>query len=149
MGKGSDTSMKICCIEPVLAPYGTPRFTALQALRRDDTVHMMALGATERIREWQVQKASLGFEYAEAFPGETVENIEPHALAKRVTGWLDDTDPQAVVIAGYYYPAMREAARWAQRRGRASIFMGDSQWGDRRRFALREWAKGVVGSTAL
>ncbi len=102
---------------------------------------MMALGATERIREWQVQKASLGFEYAEAFPGETVENIEPHALAKRVTGWLDDTDPQAVVIAGYYYPAMREAARWAQRRGRASIFMGDSQWGDRRRFALREWAK--------
>lgn len=102
---------------------------------------MMALGATERIREWQVQKASLEFEYAEAFPGETVENIEPHALAKRVTGWLDDTDPQAVVIAGYYYPAMREAARWAQRRGRASIFMGDSQWGDRRRFALREWAK--------
>ena len=103
---------------------------------------MMALGATERIREWQVQKASLEFEYAEAFPGETVENIEPHALVKRVTGWLDDTDPQAVVIAGYYYPAMRSAARWAQRRGRVSIFMGDSQWGDRRRIALREWAKG-------
>jgi glycosyltransferase involved in cell wall biosynthesis len=94
------------------------------------------------MREWQVQKASLGFEYAEAFPGETVENIEPRALAARVTNWLDDEDPQAVVITGYYYPAMRAAARWAQRRGRASIFMGDSQWGDRRRLALREWAKG-------
>ena len=46
----------------------------------------MALGATERIREWQVQKASLGFEYAEAFPGETVENIEPHALANACHG---------------------------------------------------------------
>jgi glycosyltransferase involved in cell wall biosynthesis len=102
----------------------------------------MALGATERIREWQVQKASLGFEYAEAFPGETVENIAPHALATRVTDWLDDSDPQVVVIAGYYYPAMRAAARWAQRHGRASIFMGDSQWVDQRRIALREWAKG-------
>ena len=29
---------------------------------------MMALGATERIHEWQVEKTSLGFEYAEAFP---------------------------------------------------------------------------------
>jgi len=134
--------MKISCLEPVLAPYSIPRFTSLQALRRDDTVQVMALGATERIREWQVQKACLGFEYAEAFPGETVENIEPHALAARVTGWLDDSDPEAVVIAGYYYPAMRAAARWAQRRGRASIFMGDSQWGDQRRIALREWAKG-------
>jgi 1,2-diacylglycerol 3-alpha-glucosyltransferase len=134
--------MKINCIEPVLAPYSIPRFTALQTLRRDDTVQVMALGATESMREWQVQKAGLGFEYAEAFPGETVGNIEPHALAARVTDWLDDSDPQAVVITGYYFSAMRAAARWAQRRGRASIFMGDSQWADRRRIALREWAKG-------
>jgi glycosyltransferase involved in cell wall biosynthesis len=134
--------MKISCIEPVLAPYSIPRFKALQSLRRDDTIQVMALGATERMREWQVQKAGLGFEYAEAFPGETVENIEPRALASRVTDWLDGEDPQAVAITGYYYPAMRAAARWAQRRGRASIFMGDSQWGDRRRIALREWAKG-------
>ena len=134
--------MKISCIEPVLAPYSIPRFAALQTLRPDDRLLVMALGSTERIREWQVQKASLGFEYAEAFPGETVENIAPHALAERVMGWLDDSDPEAVVIAGYYYPAMRAAARWAQRRGRASIFMGDSQWVDQRRNALREWAKG-------
>ncbi len=134
--------MKISCIEPVLAPYSIPRFTALQALKRKDIIQVMALGATERMREWQVHKSNLGFEYAEAFPGETVENIEPDALAARVTSWLDDENPQAVVITGYYYPAMRAAARWARRRGRASIFMGDSQWGDRRRIALREWAKG-------
>jgi 1,2-diacylglycerol 3-alpha-glucosyltransferase len=134
--------MKISCLEPVLAPYSIPRFTALQSLRRDDIVQVMALGATERIHEWQIQKASLGFDYAEAFPGETVNRIDSKALATRVTGWLDDTDPQAVVITGYYYSAMRAAARWAQRHGRASIFMGDSQWGDRRRIAVREWAKG-------
>ena len=134
--------MKISCIEPVLAPYSIPRFTAFQALRRDDSLLVMALGATEKMREWQVQKAGLGFEYEEAFLGETLENIEPRALAARVTDWLDESDPQAVVITGYYFPAMRAAARWAQRHGRASIFMGDSQWGDRRRIALREWAKG-------
>ena len=134
--------MKISCIEPVLAPYSIPRFTALQRLRPDDRVLVMALGATERMREWQVQKAGLGFEYTEAFPGETVENIEPRALAARVVDWLDDSDPQAVVITGYYYPAMRAAARWAQRHGRASIFMGDSQWVDRRRIAVKEWTKG-------
>jgi 1,2-diacylglycerol 3-alpha-glucosyltransferase len=111
-------------------------------MRQDDTVQVMALGATERIREWQIHKADLGFDYVEAFPGETVERIDSKALAERVTRWLDDSDPQAVVIAGYYYPAMRAAARWAQRHGRASIFMGDSQWVDQRRIALREWAKG-------
>jgi glycosyltransferase involved in cell wall biosynthesis len=134
--------MKICCLEPVLAPYSIPRFSALQSLRQDDTVQVMALGATERMREWQVPKAGLGFEYVEAFPGETLENIAPHFLADRVTRWLEDVDPQAVVITGYFFPAMRAAAQWARRRKRASIFMGDSQWVDRKRMALREWAKG-------
>jgi glycosyltransferase involved in cell wall biosynthesis len=102
----------------------------------------MALGATERMREWQVEKTDLGFEYLEAFPGETVENIDPRALAARVTRWLDDSNPQAVVITGYYYLAMRAAAQWAKTHGRVSIFMGDSQWVDRKRNALREWVKG-------
>jgi glycosyltransferase involved in cell wall biosynthesis len=134
--------MRICCLEPVLAPYSVPRFNALQALKKDVVVRVMALGASERMREWQVQKSDLGFEYAEAVTGETVENIAPRTLTERVTDWLDDSDPQAVAITGYYYPAMRAAARWARRHGRASIFMGDSQWGDRRRSALREWIKG-------
>lgn len=134
--------MKISCLEPVLAPYSIPRFKALQSLRQDYSVEVMALGATERMREWQVEKTDLGFEYLEAFPGETVENINPRALAARVTRWLDDSKPQAVVIAGYYYPAMRAAAQWAKRHRRVSIFMGDSQWVDRKRNPLKEWVKG-------
>lgn len=134
--------MTICCLEPVLAPYSIPRFRALQALRPDCSVRVMALGATERMREWKVQKQDLGFEYLEAVAGETVENIEPRLLAARVRQWLDDCDPQAVVITGYYYPAMRAAAQWARRHGRASVYMGDSQRVDRPRIALREWLKG-------
>ena len=135
--------MKIGYIEPILAPYSIPRLRALQSLKRNDTLQVLALGATERIRdEWQVQKTELGFGYIEAFPGETLENIEPQALAERVTCWLDDSDPQAVVISGYYYPAMRAAARWAQRHGRVSIFVGDTQWVDRQRIVPREWVKG-------
>lgn len=135
-------SMTICCLEPVLAPYSIPRFRALQALRRDRSVRVMALGATERMREWKVQKVGLGFDYLEAVPDETVENIDPHLLTARVIRWLDHADPAAVVITGYYYPAMRAAAHWARQHGRPSIFMGDSQWGDRRRNVFREWAKG-------
>jgi glycosyltransferase involved in cell wall biosynthesis len=134
--------MKISCLEPVLAPYSIPRFKALQSLRRDYSVEVMALGATEQVREWQVEKTDLGFDYLEAFPGETVENINPRALAARVTHWLDYSNPSAVVITGYYYQAMRAAARWAKRHGRISVFMGDSQWMDRERSALREWVKG-------
>lgn len=134
--------MKICCLEPVLAPYSIPRFRALQSLRRDDTVELMALGATERIHEWQVQKADLGFDYVEAFPGKTVDQIDSKALAARVTRWLDDSDPQAVVITGYYYAAMRAAARWAKLHQRVSIFLGDSHWEDRPRTALKESVKG-------
>jgi len=135
-------SMTICCLEPVLAPYSIPRFRALQALRPDYSVRVMALGATERMREWKVRKQDLGFDYIEAVRGETVENIEPCVLAARVRQWLDDCDPQAVVITGYYYPAMRAAAQWARRHGRASIYMGDSQRVDRPRIAIREWLKG-------
>mgnify|MGYP003386218766 CR=1 FL=1 len=111
-------------------------------MRRDDTVELMALGATEKIREWQVHKADLGFGYVEAFPGQTVEHIGSRALAARVTRWLDDSDPQAVVITGYYYAAMRAAARWAKRHKRVSIFMGDSHWEDRPRTAIKESIKG-------
>lgn len=135
-------SMTVCCLEPVLAPYSIPRFRALQALRPDYSVRVMALGATERMREWKVQKQDLGFDYLEAVPGETVENIRPSILAARVRQWLDDSDPQAVVITGYYYSAMRAAAQWARRHGRVSVYMGDSQRVDRPRIALREWLKG-------
>lgn len=134
--------MTICCLEPVLAPYSIPRFRALQALRPDCSVRVMALGATERMREWKVRKQDLGFDYLEAVPGETVEHIEPRVLSSRVRQWLDDCDPQAVVITGYYYPAMRAAAQWARRHGRASVYLGDSQRVDRPRLALREWLKG-------
>ncbi|MGA6828438.1 glycosyltransferase [Nitrospira sp. NS4] len=134
--------MKICCLEPVLAPYSIPRFKVFQSMRQEDHVSVMALGATESIREWQVEKANLVFDFSEAFPGETLERIDATALAARVTRWLNDSDPQAVVITGYYYPAMRAAARWAKKHGRASIFMGDSQWVDRRRNLLKERLKG-------
>jgi glycosyltransferase involved in cell wall biosynthesis len=134
--------MRICCIEPVLAPYSIPRFKALQALRKDDEVRVMALGETERMREWRVEKTGLGFDYEEAAPGQAVENIAPHLLTARVRQWLDDLNPRAVAITGYYYPAMRAAARWARRNGRASLFLGDSHWADRRRFLLKEWIKG-------
>lgn len=135
-------SSTICCLEPVLAPYSIPRFRAFQSLRRDFAVHVMALGTTEAMREWHVRKYELGFGYEEAVPGKPVESIDPQLSVARVTRWLDNVDPAAVVITGYYYPAMRAAARWARQHGRLSIFMGDSQWGDRRRSVIREWAKG-------
>lgn len=47
--------LTICCIEPVLAPYSVPRFKAFQSLRPDYAVRVMALGATERMREWSVK----------------------------------------------------------------------------------------------
>lgn len=141
-GKGRRTNMKISCLEPVLAPYSIPRFKALQSLRRDYTVQVMALGATERMREWQSHKTDLGFDYAEAFSGEAVEHVRSRALAERVTRWLDDSDPQVVLITGYYYEAMRAAARWAKRKGKVSVFLGDSHWVDRPRTALKEAVKG-------
>lgn len=132
----------ICCLEPVLAPYSIPRFRALQRLRPDYVVDVMALGATERMREWNIEKSDVGFEYAEAVPGKTLEDLDPAVLAARVTGWLDARDPAAVAITGYYYPAMRAAAKWAKRHARLSIYMGDSQWRDRRRNPVKEWIKG-------
>jgi 1,2-diacylglycerol 3-alpha-glucosyltransferase len=135
-------STAICCLEPVLAPYSIPRFRALQSLRRDCEVRIMALGAADWTQGRPPEEHDMGFRYAEAVPGEPVEKIEPRLLSERVLRWLDDSDPAAVVITGYYYPAMRAAARWARRHGRASIYMGDSQWVDRRRSLVREWAKG-------
>jgi hypothetical protein len=112
-------STAICCLEPVLAPYSIPRFRALQSLRRDCEVRIMALGAADWTQGRPPEEHDMGFRYAEAVPGEPVEKIEPRLLSERVLRWLDDSDPAAVVITGYYYPcdARRRAvgaAAWAR-----------------------------------
>ena len=61
--------------DSILALYTIPRFTALQALRRDDIYSGHGSG-----RHWNdprmagPEKSGPGFEYVEAFPGETKSN---------------------------------------------------------------------------
>ena len=132
----------ICCLEPVLAPYSIPRFKAFQSLRPDYTVKVMALSARERLREWGIRKQDLGFDYVEAFSEESLENLNSQAQAERVSEWLKSEDPAVVVITGYFLAGMRAAARWTRQHKRLSIYIGDSQWGDRRRNPVKEWIKG-------
>lgn len=132
----------ICCLEPVLAPYSIPRFKAFQSLRPDYTVKVMALSARERLREWGIRKQDLGFDYVEAFFEESLENLNSQAQAERVSEWLKSEDPAVVVITGYFLAGMRAAARWTRQHKRLSIYIGDSQWGDRRRNPVKEWIKG-------
>ena len=132
----------ICCLEPVLAPYSIPRFKAFQTLRPDYSVKVMALSARERLREWGIRKQDLGFDYAEAFSDESLENLNSQAQAERVIQWLKREDPAVVVITGYFLAGMRAAARWTRQHKRLSIYIGDSQWGDRRRNPVKEWIKG-------
>lgn len=134
--------MKISCLESALAPYSVPRFNALQSLRKGDVLQVMALGATEVIREWQVQKSNLGFKYLEAFPGQTIEHIQPQALELRVLRWLEESDPDVILIAGYYYPAMRAAARWALQHAKVSILFSDTQLVDKPRSLIKDMVKG-------
>ncbi|TKB90562.1 MAG: glycosyltransferase family 4 protein [Nitrospira sp.] len=134
--------MTVCCLEPVLAPYSVPRFKAFQSLRPDYSVRVMALSAREQMREWGICKDDLGFDYVEAFPEKNVESLDSRAQAERVFQWLNALDPAAVVISGYFYSGMRAAARWTRQRKRLSIYIGDSQWGDRRRNPVKEWVKG-------
>jgi len=132
----------ICCLEPVLAPYSVPRFKAFQSLRPDYSVKVMALSAREQLREWGLSKQNLGFDYVEAFSEESLENLNSRAQAERVIQWLMSEDPAVVVITGYFLAGMRAAARWARFHKRLSIYIGDSQWGDRRRNPVKEWIKG-------
>lgn len=132
----------ICCLEPVLAPYSVPRFKALQAFRPDYAVKVMALSARERLREWGIRKHELGFDYVEGFSDESLENLDSRAQAERVSQWLTSEDPAVVVITGYFLAGMRAAARWTRQHKRLSIYIGDSQWGDRRRNLVKEWIKG-------
>lgn len=132
----------ICCLEPVLAPYSVPRFKAFQSLRPDYSVKVMALSAREQLREWGLSKQNLGFDYVEAFSEKSLENLNSRAQAERVIQWLMSEDPAVVVITGYFLAGMRAAARWARFHKRLSIYIGDSQWGDRRRNPVKEWIKG-------
>lgn len=132
----------ICCLEPVLAPYSIPRFKAFQSRRPDYSVKVMALSARERLREWGIHKQDLGFDYVEAFSDESLENLNSQAQAARVVEWLTNEDPAVVVITGYFLAGMRAAARWTRQHKRLSIYIGDSQWGDRRRNPVKEWIKG-------
>lgn len=120
-------------------PYHLARAMALANSPDVDPV-FVELCSSEDARLWRADKSCLNGRL-KTVAGRPFEECSQRELAGRIQPLLDELDPQVIAVAGYSLAAMRAAARWARRRGRAVVMMGDSTEVDLKRRWWRELVK--------
>ena len=73
--------------------------------------------------------------------GERREEMSDKEKCRAVIGFLDNLEPEVIVLAGYNDPTQIAAARWARKNGAIRILHADSWQGDHPRYWLKELIK--------
>jgi len=120
--------------------FGPYHLARARELRRvyPGKVHLLQLANTEVARAWRIDETDLGIETA--VPG-ILDQIPPAEVEAGLERLLERLSPDVIAVAGYADRGMRQAAKWARRRGRTSILLSDSQARDLPRKRWREWLK--------
>lgn len=122
----------------VVYQVGTYHSARLDALQKIVDLHVVPLSSHSYLREWRVESRA---EHKPLFPDVSKERNK--TILAELRRRLEEISPDVVVVSGYFYPAMREAARWAKQNGRGSILLSESNYFDRKRFFLTERLKGA------
>lgn len=122
----------------ILYQVGTYHFARLEALQKKVDLHVVPLSSRSYLREWRVESRA---EHKPLFADVSKEMKK--TVLSALTRRLEEISPDVVVVSGYFYPAMREAARWAKQNGRGTILLSESNYFDRKRFFLTEQLKGA------
>ncbi|VVM06494.1 glycosyltransferase family 4 protein [Methylacidimicrobium tartarophylax] len=73
-----------------------------------------------------------------------LQDIPAAKVVRRLKEVLERISPDVVVTCGYGDPVMRAAAAWARKSSRGSLLWHETTRKDRRRWALKEFAKGIL-----
>ena len=122
----------------ILYQVGTYHYARLEALSTKVSLHVVPLSSHSFQREWQVNSHP---EHRPLFAD--VGKEQTKSVLSALVRKLEEINPDIVVISGYFYPAMREAARWAKRNGCGTILLSESNYYDKKRYFPSEFIKGA------
>jgi 1,2-diacylglycerol 3-alpha-glucosyltransferase len=137
-------------------PYHLARLRALGLALQGEGGRLTAyeLAGRERRYPWLVEPGEEPFTWTRLFPGREVEALTGQECTAAMKEALGRDRPDVVAIVGYSRPESMAALGWADRQGRPTILMSESQLIDHprvwwkeaiKRRRLRRCAAGVVG----
>ena len=135
--------MKIAIYWEDLLHYHVARISAAQALARSEGSAVIAY----TLRPASPELPREGYHHLLAdgvtvlTPDSGLAGVHSPASACALVERLNDDDPDAVAIVGYDNRVALMALDWCRRRKRGAILMTESQRGDFRRSAVKEWLK--------
>lgn len=135
--------MRVVVMFDHFGPYHRARFQA--ACRRGAEegfeVHGLETCGDSREYSWTAPARSSAGRIITLFPGERPRRPLFPAIGYRVVQALSALRPTAVAVCGYREAAALAALAWAKTRGKITILMSESSYGDKPRHRLGEWGK--------
>jgi 1,2-diacylglycerol 3-alpha-glucosyltransferase len=137
-------------------PYHLARLRALALLLERSGGRLIAYetASTERLYPWLRSWRAEPFEWITLFPDRVLETISRAACARAMHETLERDRPDALGVVGYWRSESMAMLRWAQRSGRPTILMSESQaidhprvwWKEAiKRQRVRRFSAGLVG----
>jgi glycosyltransferase involved in cell wall biosynthesis len=123
-----------------LGPYHVARLRALASTLPGLVAVQVA--DTQNLYPWQFTSAQTGFQQVTLF-SRPFESISSAEQVKAVHRALDDIKPAAIMMAGYFDPVMRAAARWGRKHNVPRIMTTTTTVIDKPRWLPKEVLKGV------
>jgi len=124
----------------------TPRLVRrIQCLaeRVPDLVALEVAGCESVYPWWQGRHAVGTVRQVQLFQ-RPLEDLSQREIIEAARAFLEREEPDVAILTGYDSRYMRFMARWVKKHGGRTILPMVTWAGDRRRWALKEWAKGWV-----
>lgn len=102
----------------------------------------LEIAGSEQVYPWWQGRHEVGtVRQVQLFP-QPLEDLSQPAIIRAARTFLEREQPDVAIVADYSIPSMRFIARWVKQRGGKTILPAVTWAGDRRRWAIKEWAKG-------
>lgn len=134
--------MKIIICYTHVSPRQVRRLQCLSA--RLHNLIVLEIAGSERIYPWWQEKYDVGAVRQVQLFTQPLEELSQQQIIKAAKAFLEREKPDIAIVGGYGISSMRYIARWVKSHGGRTILPAVSWAGDHRRWAVREWAKGLV-----
>lgn len=105
---------------------------------------VLEIAGSERIYPWWPEKYDVGAVRQVQLFTQPLEELSQQQIILAAKAFLEREKPDVAIVADYSRKSMRFIARWVKKHGGRTILPAVSWAGDHRRWAIREWAKGLV-----
>lgn len=141
-------SIHVAVIFTHIGNYHMARLRAVEQICRQQGRHFTAIQVTDQTQQhpWGDIEQEVAFPIKTLMPAAITPvhvNRRPDspAAASLLTSYLEQCQPDVLVVPGWGFPVCRAALRWCKRHRVRTILMSESKWNDERRHWWKEWLK--------